>query len=259
MIARMDIQEIRRQNLRTLVKEQFNGRIASLAAAVDRAPSYLSRCLTDNVHHQKGIGERFARDVEKKVFLPAYWLDLERDPAAPAFPDSKLDKTVSIRDLELSPVRTWDERTPLDSDEVAVPFLREVELSAGSGRFLVEESSDSTLRFSKKDLRDNGVPFDKARCVTVRGNSMLPILRDGATVGVNIAKRSIGDVVDGELYAISHNGQLRIKQVYRLPTGIRLRSFNREEHPDEDYPFSELEHEDMRLLGHVFWWAMYAR
>jgi phage repressor protein C with HTH and peptisase S24 domain len=160
---------------------------------------------------------------------------------------------------ELKDISLWDDDTPVDDDEVSVPFLREVELAAGSGRFVIEESERSSLRFGKRSLRHNGVQFDQAKCVTVRGNSMLPVLRDGATVGVNAGKCGIGDIIDGDLYAINHNGQLRVKQLYRLPTGIRLRSFNRDEHPDEDYSFQEMQEEQIVILGHVFWWGMYAR
>jgi phage repressor protein C with HTH and peptisase S24 domain len=160
---------------------------------------------------------------------------------------------------ELKDISLWDDDTPVDDDEVSVPFLREVELAAGSGRFVIEESERSSLRFGKRSLRHNGVQFDQAKCVTVRGNSMLPVLRDGATVGVNAGKSGIGDIIDGDLYAINHNGQLRVKQLYRLPTGIRLRSFNRDEHPDEDYSFQEMQEEQIVILGHVFWWGMYAR
>jgi phage repressor protein C with HTH and peptisase S24 domain len=159
----------------------------------------------------------------------------------------------------LQDINVWDDETPLDVDEVSVPFLREVELAAGSGRFVIEESSNASLRFGKRSLRNNGVQFDHAKCVTVRGNSMLPVLRDGATVGVNVGKSAIGDIVDGDLYAINHNGQLRVKQVYRLPSGIRLRSFNRDEHPDEDYTFQQIQEEQIAILGHVFWWGMFAR
>lgn len=160
---------------------------------------------------------------------------------------------------ELRDISLWDDDTPVEDDEVSIPFLREVELAAGSGRFVIEESEKASLRFGKRSLRHNGVQFDQAKCVTVRGNSMLPVLRDGATVGVNAGKSGIGDIVDGDLYAINHNGQLRVKQLYRLPTGIRLRSFNRDEHPDEDYSFQQMQEEQISILGHVFWWGMYAR
>jgi len=153
----------------------------------------------------------------------------------------------------------WDDDTPVADDEVSIAFLRQVELAAGSGRFAIEESERAKLRFGKRSLRHNGVEFDQAKCVTVRGESMLPVLRDGATVGVNVGKRSLEEVIDGDLYALNHNGQLRVKQLYRLASGIRLRSFNRDEYPDEDYDYGDLEDEQLVILGHVFWWGMYAR
>lgn len=161
--------------------------------------------------------------------------------------------------LDISDISLWDENTPLMDDEIEVPFLREVELAAGSGRFAIEEDQAETLRFRKKNLRENGVQFNQAKCVTVRGNSMIPVLRDGATVGINLGRTSLGDIIGGDLYAINHNGQLRVKQVFRLPTGIRFRSFNREEYPDEDYTFQEIQDQQIAILGHVFWWAMYAK
>ncbi|WP_223538697.1 S24 family peptidase [Pseudomonas sp. BF-R-12] len=169
-------------------------------------------------------------------------------------PPERIQPSVSMSDI-----KPWDDETPLDDDEVYVPFLQEVELAAGSGRFVIEENDHSRLRFFKHDLRRNNVQFTNARCVTVRGNSMLPVLKDGATVGVNTGKNSFGDITDGDLYAINHHGQLRVKQVYRLPTGIRLRSFNRDEHPDEDYSFAEIQEQQIAILGHVFWWGMFAR
>lgn len=171
------------------------------------------------------------------------------------------DATPEDRSTEvvLPPITTWDENTPLEDDEVYVPFLKEIELDAGHGRYAIEETEEKLLRFAKRDLRENGVQFDKARCVTVRGRSMVPVLKDGATVGVNTGRASIGDVVDGDLYAIDHNGHLRVKQVYRLPTGIRFRSFNRDEYPDEDYSFSDISDQNIRLVGHIFWWGMFSK
>ncbi|MBC2655064.1 helix-turn-helix transcriptional regulator [Pseudomonas sp. MSSRFD41] len=168
-------------------------------------------------------------------------------------------KVIESSPAQLGAIETWDDETPLHDDEVYVPFLQEVELAAGTGRFAIEESDTARLRFFKKDLRQNGVQFNNAKCVAVSGSSMQPVLRDGATVGVNTAKSAFTDIVNGEMYAISHDGQLRIKQVFRLPTGLRLRSFNRDEYPDEDYTFAELQEQQISIIGHVFWWAMYSR
>ncbi|RYY67202.1 MAG: helix-turn-helix domain-containing protein [Chitinophagaceae bacterium] len=162
-------------------------------------------------------------------------------------------------EMVLPPIKVWDESTPLEDDEVYVPFLEEIELDAGHGKFAIEESNERLLRFAKRDLRNNGVQFSMAKCVTVRGRSMLPVLKDGATVGVNTGRASLSDVVDGDLYAINHNGHLRIKQLYRLPTGVRFRSFNRDEYPDEDYTYRDITEQDIRLIGHVFWWSMFSK
>lgn len=151
----------------------------------------------------------------------------------------------------LGPVDVWDDDTPLDDDEVYVPFLKEVELSAGSGRTGVEESSSRKLRFGRISLRNKGVDPGSAKCVTVAGNSMEPVLRNGSTVAVDTSNTR---VLDGDMYAIDHSGQLRVKQLYRLPGGgLRLRSFNRDEHPDEEYTAQQIQDQELRVLGRVFW------
>lgn len=155
----------------------------------------------------------------------------------------------------ITPVTSWDDDTPLDDDEVEVPFLKEVELSAGSGRTVIQESSRFKLRFGKYTLRKQGVQVEHAVCVPIYGNSMEPVLRSGATVGVDRSKTT---VIDGDLYALNHAGQLRVKQLYRLPGGgIRMRSFNRDEHPDEEYTPEQMQEREISLIGRVFWGAMF--
>ncbi|MHA6195555.1 XRE family transcriptional regulator [Pseudomonas wadenswilerensis] len=230
----------------------------------------------------KSIGERIAQKREQAGFnqselgrrLGLTAQAVQKWESGKATPrNSKLNDIASIlgttvaflvgdaedKPSALSEIETWDDSTPLEDDEVEVPFLREVELSAGSGRFAIKEDASERLRFPRQRLRDNSVSPHQARCVTVRGNSMTPVLRDGATVGVDLGKTGLADVIDGDLYAVNHAGQLRVKQLYRLPVGIRLRSFNRDEHPDEDYTFQRMHEEGVQIIGHVFWWAMYAR
>ncbi len=151
----------------------------------------------------------------------------------------------------LGPMDVWDDDTPLDDDEVYVPFLKEVELSAGTGRTAIERSPKQKLRFGKKTLRRQGVQPSEAVCVTVAGNSMEPVLPDGSTVGVD---RGTTSIIDGKMYALDHGGQLRVKTLYRLPGGgIRMRSFNRDEHPDEEYTQTDMLNNEIAVLGRVFW------
>lgn len=154
----------------------------------------------------------------------------------------------------IGPISVWDDDTPLDDDEVYVPFLKEVELSAGSGRTVIEASSSRKLRFGKQTLRNQGVQFDHAVCVTVHGNSMEPVLPDGSTVGVDTSSVSIKD---GKMYAIDHGGELRVKTLYRMPGGgLRFRSFNQDEHPDEEYSADDLAEKNISVLGKVFWYSV---
>lgn len=156
---------------------------------------------------------------------------------------------------EMIPVSVWDDETPIDDDEVEVPFLQEVALSAGSGRTIIEERSNARLRFGKRSLRKHNVQFDQAICVPVHGNSMEPVLPDGSTVAID---RGTTNVVDGKIYAIAHAGQLRVKTLYRLPGGgIRLRSFNQAEHKDEEYTAEQMLEQEIIILGKVFWSAAF--
>lgn len=145
----------------------------------------------------------------------------------------------------------WDSSTPLADGEIEVPLFREVEMSAGSGLFSVEENRGESLRFSKITLARSGVDASAAACAYVSGDSMEPVLPDGACVGIDTSKTAIKD---GDMYCIDHGGLLRVKILYRLPGGgIAIHSIN------PGYPREELDNqqarEDMRVIGRVFWYS----
>lgn len=152
----------------------------------------------------------------------------------------------------LGQIDPWDSKTPLTDDEVELPFYKEVELKAGTGSVVAKEDSGFKLRFAKSTLRRHNVQPELAACVVVSGDSMEPVLPDQATVGIDTGNTRIKD---GDMFAIDHGGLLRVKILYRLPNGgIRLRSFNRDEHPDEDFNAEDAAH--IRVLGRVFWYSV---
>ena len=58
------------------------------------------------------------------------------------------------------------------------------------------------------------------------------------------------------MYALDHDGLLRVKLLYRQPGGgLRLRSYNSEEHPDESYDGRYVA-ENLRIIGKVFWYSV---
>lgn len=150
------------------------------------------------------------------------------------------------------PMETWDSNTPLNDDEVEIPFYMEVELAAGHGAIEAIHYHGPKLRFAKSTLRKSNVDPTNAACVRVSGNSMEPVLPNGSTVGVDTSQTN---VIDGKMYAINHDGMLRIKTLYKLPGGgLRLRSFNLDEWPDERYEGDELK--QITVIGKVFWYSV---
>lgn len=146
----------------------------------------------------------------------------------------------------------WDSDTPLHEDEVELPLFREVELAAGAGATQVVENHGCKLRFAKSTLSRAGVPAESAACAFVRGNSMEPMMPDGTCVGVNTADKTIRD---GKVYAVDHEGMLRVKFLYRRPGGgLKVVSLNSQEHPPEDYPLEEAEN-SIEVIGRVFWYS----
>jgi phage repressor protein C with HTH and peptisase S24 domain len=149
----------------------------------------------------------------------------------------------------IGPIEAWDNKTPLDDDEVEIPFLTEVQLAAGNGMLATRENFGPKLRFAKSALIRNGTDIASAVCVKVSGNSMEPIMPDGSTIGIDTAKTNI---IDGKVYAITHGEMQRVKMLYRLPDGgVRLKSYNNEEHPEEVYTKEQTE--EIKVIGKVFW------
>lgn len=147
-------------------------------------------------------------------------------------------------------VDSWDKNTPISADEVEVPFLKDIEFACGDGRVQCEDHNGFKLRFSKATLRRVGANSDGSGvlCFPASGDSMEPVIPDGATVAVDTGNKRI---IDGELYAINQGELKRIKQLYRKPGGkLLIRSINR------DYDDEEAEESEVEIIGFVFWYSV---
>ncbi len=156
----------------------------------------------------------------------------------------------------LEPLAAWDSETPLDDDEVELRLYKEVELSSGPGiaaKTVVQEISGPKLRFSRATMRSCGVDPEHAVFATNTGNSNHPLILSGSTIGID---KGMTRIIEGEIYAVDHDGHLRVKFLQRLPGGgLKLRSYNRDEYPDEDYDFDQIMAQRILILGRVFWWS----
>ncbi|MGY9368805.1 S24 family peptidase [Citrobacter pasteurii] len=184
-------------------------------------------------------------DLANALGVRPEWLS---DGTGPMRPLASYEQS---KDNDYIGIKTWDSTTPVDDDEVEVPFLKDIEFACGDGRIGNEDYNGYKLRFSKSTLRRIGASSDGhgILCFPARGDSMEPVIPDGTTVAINTEDKKI---VDGKIYAISEDGWKRIKMLYRTgPDAVSIRSYNSAEHPPEDKPLSKIE-----IIGRVFWYSV---
>lgn len=132
-----------------------------------------------------------------------------------------------------------------------IPVL-DVELSAGNGcEAEIVESVIDWFPLRRMDLRKAGVSAANARIVKIWGNSLLPVLNNGDHVAVDISQTN--PIRDGDLYAVRDGVLLRVKVLINQPDGgLIIRSFNKDEYPDEILTFNE-RRARIHVIGRVFW------
>ncbi|MNP07785.1 HTH-type transcriptional regulator PrtR [compost metagenome] len=213
---------------------------------------------------QAAIQKVISGKTQRSKYLPAIaraldvdvnWLEIG---AIPSLKPTGLAAQGSKRPNDGGPavlgeLALWDDETPLDEDEVELPIYKEVELSSGHGRSEVQLVEGRKVRFSLRTLKAAGVDPANAACGTNTGNSNFPLILPKATLGID---RGMTRIIDGQIYAIDHDGMMRVKFLYRLPGGgLRLRSYNRAEYEDEEYTFDQIMEQRLQIIGRVFWWS----
>lgn len=184
--------------------------------AFDRKTNFSSQWLAD------GVGNKYKNDIKK------------------------IESNATL----IGGIEVWDSNTPLNQDEVEVPFYKEIYLSAGNGFASdIEDHNGYKLRFSKSTLKRYGVCYEDVICVSADGDSMKPVFPDGATLGIDTGNKAIKD---GQIYAINHDGLLRTKILKKRPGNkILIQSYNSEEYPDDEVSLDEI-----NVIGRVFWWSV---
>ena len=246
-VMNLTAKNIRQLNLESLIKASGLSK-GQFAAKVGTAPAYISQMLSEA--KPRGMGDHLARTIEAAFNKPLGWMDSVHPPVGaqpePTPMPAKAQQAGNAPDFAAR-----EHTKPVNDDEAMLIFFQEVEIAAGPGRRTdVQEVPSQRLSFSKATLRKQGVAENAAYCLTVVGNSMEPVFPEGATLGIDASRT---DIKDGDIYAITHNGSLRVKLIYRIHCGggLRLRSYNAEEWPEEYVGPEELA--TVHVLGRVFW------
>ena len=230
----------------TLAMEEAGYNQATLGAAIGMSQPSVWKLTSGKTKNTRKLYE-----ISKVLGVRPEWLAEGSDPMR--------DEGVSPlppRESNIPPesewvgIKAWDRNTPLEDDEVEVPYLKDIEFACGDGSVSDEDYNGFMLRFSKATLRRVGANTDGSGvlCFPARGDSMEPRISHGATVAINTSDKKI---VDGKMYAINESGWKRIKMLYQVgPDRVSIRSYNKVDHPDEEKNLNDIE-----ILGRVFWWS----
>lgn len=190
---------------------------------------------------KRGIPIARLEEVAELLSVNARWLRTGEGPKHPTEPASESTGTVL-------PSIALQGRSTLGPD-VEIPVFQESE----SGQGALVEVPGQKIRLTLKMLHSMDIEPKQAICVRMAGNSMTDRLEDGSLLAVD---RGTTQIIDGEMYALEHGGLLRIRYLYRLPSGgLRLRSHNNHEFPDESFSAEQLARQPIRILGWIFWWS----
>lgn len=186
---------------------------------------------------QASISKLYRGDAKSSRFMSAIAKELGVSEQWLLFGD---ESNVEI----IGSARVWDDSTPQPNDMIAVPFYKEVSLSAGNGGCIIEENPNGRFlwfgrRFFDRKCAD---PKDVA-CLTITGDSMEPKFESGGVVAIDKGNTRI---IDGDIYAINYLDHLYFKRVSNLsPLTLLLKSDN------PSYPAIEARTEDVIILGKV--------
>jgi phage repressor protein C with HTH and peptisase S24 domain len=125
--------------------------------------------------------------------------------------------------------------------------MAEAHLDAGGGAVVMSEAVRDYFAFRKDWLRRVATAVRNLILMTVRGDSMEPLLVDGDVVMIDQGRRMLSS---GQIYALGMEQAIMLKRLERLPgKRVRIISDNR------IYPPYDVPEGDIRLLGQIVWFA----
>jgi phage repressor protein C with HTH and peptisase S24 domain len=203
-----------------------------------------------NIHnwYTRGVPAYRMEEVSRLLSVNSHWLKTGEGPE-----DAK-----NLRLLDESG-NTFDAQairgiyTVIEPTDVELPLYKETPIAPGSYKTHIVEDTGQFIRLPKSHLDSLEINHADAIGIHMLGNSMGARIEDGSTLAID---RGLTKVIDGEIYAIDHDGMLRIKYLHRMPGhALRLRSYNKTEHPDEVFSAEQIDKQNIRVLGWVFWWS----
>lgn len=230
----VDIYDIRRERLKLLIDEEFDGNGASFARHVKRQPDYINRLLSTNKKHRKRLGEELAREFETRTGKARDWLDVP--PAAQPRADYVVLGGGASAGIE---------------DNYVFIENKGWRGSCGGGRVNWDEVVRKPLAFQREWLSKKGLSVDNSLLIYADGDSMIDFIQDGDAVLFNSGKTLIKS---GEIFAIEHPEGTKIKRLrLDFDGSLILSSDNpdKKRFPDDRVPPAQIG--TVKVLGQFVW------
>ncbi|AWX14239.1 phage repressor protein [Mergibacter septicus] len=125
---------------------------------------------------------------------------------------------------------------------------REIAISAGNGTINDNESGIEVRKLPVEEqwFIDKRINPDNCILLSVKGDSMYPVLIDGQDIIVDTSKNT--DLIEGKIYVINNNGTNWVKKIHRTINGIKLTSENPQY---KDIEINENDCHGLKIIGQV--------
>lgn len=211
----------RRQRLRALAAE--SGSVAEFCRRHGLDDGYIGQL----INGFSSFGEKSARNLQSKIGLAHGYFEADAPAAEPSIAD-KYEFATRVHGAVLS---------------------------AGNGSVCWEhEEVDGSHAFTRAWLQRKRLNIKMCRVLTIQGDSMLPELRDGYVVLIDLS--DCLPIKSGKVYALSVEGEQRIKRLFTQVDGsLLMRSDNPDKalYPDEVVRPEHLDR--VQLIGRKRWHA----
>lgn len=217
-------------------------RLKALLLECDLTPSDFAALRKVSAQHinnwfRRGVPLARLEDVAEQFSVRQRWLSHGEGPKYIDLRTTAQHAAIPERPLPLG---------ELPQAAVPVPFYR-----MNQGR--LEHATELHPLIPPQALKRLGIAVQHSFCIEMPEDNLAPQLPQGTLLAVD---RSFSKVVDGEYYALLHNGRLRVHQLSRSPGGILcLHSHDRFNHPTERYTTAQRREQQLEIVGWVFWWS----
>lgn len=120
---------------------------------------------------------------------------------------------------------------------------------------LLSPVASKHLCLPAKTLKVLGVHADDPICLAMPASNMTPLIPQQATLAIDLGMTR---VVEGETYALLHNGALRVNNLSLGQHGtLYLHSHDRRTYAVERYTAAQRQAQGLQILGWVFHWSYF--